>query len=237
MKLLNRNGFSMVQVMMAAGMMGVLSLGMMKMMETQKKSAKSIKAGVEVQAFYSELRAYMGKSTYCIANFEGEVLKEGDQFDLEELVKPNGKILYKVGNKYGDRSFKIAKIEVTDFEKDSDTSGIMKLQFVLDKIGKSYGAKSYTKILKIDVLLDDKGKLTSCATMGSLISGGGLEGSVKVDNVEEAIKDIQEGKKTEDTEKVQETIDNSEKLKELQKSLDAINQSNKKLEEMMKNQE
>jgi hypothetical protein len=234
MKLLNKNGFSMVQIMMAAGMMGILSLGMMKMMETQTKSAKSIKSSVEVQAFYNEARAYLGKSSYCTANFKGEVMNEGDQFDLEELIKPNGKVLYKVGKIYGDRSFRISKIEVIDFEKDSEISGIMKLQFVLDKIGKSYGAKSYTKILKIDVALNDKRELTSCATMGSLLTGiSGSEGSEQVDNIEGTIKDMQEGKNTEDTEKVQDTINKNSRLQQFQKSVDTVDQVNKRMEQML----
>ena len=237
MKLLKNNGFSMIQVMMAAGMMGVLSLGMMKMMETQRKSAKSIKTGVEVQFFYNELRGYMGKSAYCLANFEGQVLNEGDQFELEEIVKPNGKVLFKVGELYGERTFRISKIEVLEFESDSDTSGIMKLQFVLDKIGKSYGAKSYKKILKIDVVLDVDGKVTSCATMGSLLSGlsgtGGIEGTTRLDDVEETVQEISEGKKSEESVQIQKTIDNNPKLKELQNSIDSMQQTNNKIEEMM----
>ena len=234
MKFLNKDGFSIVQVMIAAGMMGIVSLGMMKMMENQRKSTKSMKTSMEVDAFYSEAKAYFSKDGYCLKNFTGEVLKNGDKFEILELIKPNGNTLYKVGDIYGNRTFKISRIDVIGFEKETDTTGIMKLQFELTKMGDSYGAKSYKRILKLDTSLDKDSKLINCATFGSLASGlggGSLEGTVKVDNVEKALKDIQEGKSTDATKQVEKAIQGNQQLQNLQKTIDTLRKANEKMQQ------
>ncbi|WP_127716537.1 hypothetical protein [Halobacteriovorax sp. HLS] len=234
MKIFKEDGFSIVQVMIAAGMMGIVSLGMMKMMENQRKSTKSMKTSMEVDSFYNEAKTYFSKDGYCSKNFEGEVLKSGDKFEIMELIKPNGKTLYKVGEIYGNRTFKISKIDIIDFEKETDTSGIMKLQFSLTKMGDSYGAKSYKRILKLDTSLDENKKVVNCATFGSLISGiagGNLEGTEKVENVEQAIKDIQAGKSTEATKKVEKTIESNQQLKNLQNTIDSLRKANELMEQ------
>ena len=228
----------MVQIMMAAGMMGVLSLGLMKMMENQRLSHKSAKASSEALSFYQEIKGYLSKSSYCSKNFEGEVLNEGDKFEFEEILKPNGKVLFKVGDIIGDRALKISKMEVINFEKDSETSGIMKVRFSLAKIGKSYGASSFLKIVKLDVSLDEKSAVVSCATLGSLSQsavslGGNAEGSQKLENVEEALSDLNKGKNTQRAKDLQKAIDGNNELKQMQKSLEALHQSNKEMEKLL----
>jgi hypothetical protein len=232
MKFQNNSGFSMVQIMIAAAMMGVLSLGMLQMMENQAKSNRSIKASNELQAFFNEARAYMGKTTYCTKNFGGEVMGEGEVLELDEIIKPNDKVLYAVGDIIGDRSLKIAKIEAIEFEKDTETTGMMKLRFTLEKLGKSYGAKFYKRSMKIDMATDEGGKVTACATLGNLATGFAGEGSPQAENAEQGVKDLQEGKETEAAKTTEEIIKSNSNLQSIQDSIDSMQQTNKKMEEL-----
>ncbi|WP_372654047.1 hypothetical protein [Halobacteriovorax sp.] len=230
---LNDNGFSMVQIMMAAGMMGILSLGMMKMMENQKLSVKSLESSAAAVNFYTEAKAYLGRPGYCSKNFEGIVLEEGDAFELDNILKANGDILYEKGQIYESGIFRLESISTKSFEKDTETSGLMQLRFKLDKVGKSYGAKSFTKILKLSFSLDENGKVLSCSTLGSG-SSFSFEGSQQSIDAEQGVKDLQAGVKSEDSKKVEKVIESNPALKEMRKSLETLRESNKKIEEMLK---
>ncbi|OUR96145.1 hypothetical protein A9Q84_07225 [Halobacteriovorax marinus] len=215
--------------MMAAGMMGILSLGMMKMMETQRKSAKSVKTSAEIQSFYMEAKGYLAKSGYCKKTFEDMTIKEDEEFELEDVLKPNGKVLYKVGELYGDRTFRLTSIQVSGFEKDSESSGIMKLHFYMKKIGKSYGAKEYMRYIKIDVQVGTKGEILDCGTLGSMLGGTALDGTQGVENMEVAIKDLQDGKVTEETKKLEKVIYNNKQLKSISDSIDSMKKTNEQM--------
>ncbi len=230
---LNNNGFSMVQVMMAAGMMGILSLGMMKMMENQKLSLNSQRASAAAVNFYTEAKAYLGRPGYCSKNFEGITLEEGDAFELDNILKPNGDVLYEKGKIYESGLFRLESISTKSFERDTESTGLMLLNFKLDKVGKSYGGKSFTKSVKLSFNLDDKGKVLSCSTLATA-SSLSFEGSQQAINTEEGIKDLQSGENSEKAKKVDQVIENSPALIEMKKSLEILNESNKKIEEMLK---
>lgn len=230
---LNNNGFSMVQIMMAAGMMGLLSLGMMKMMENQKLSAKSMRASAEAVNFYTEARNYLARPGYCSKNFEGVTLEEGDSFELDNILNANGDILYEIGKIYSGGLFRLDSISTKNYENDTESTGLMQLVFKLDKVGKSYGAKSFTKIVKLSFNVDKNGKVLSCASLGSM-GGFSFEGSQQSIDAEQGIRDLQAGSKSKESEKVEQIIDNNPSLKEMKKSLKTLHESNRKIEEMLK---
>ncbi len=234
MRKLNNNGFSMVQIMMAAGMMGLLSLGMMKLMENQKLSAKSVRSTAAVQSFYLEAKAYLARPGYCAKNFEGVTLKDGVEFELEDILKANGQPIYKKGQIYETGLIRLDSISTRNFEKDTESKALMHLVFNLSKVGKSYGAKKYVRIVKLSLDLDKEGKVLNCSTFGSSASGFAFDGSESAVNTEEAIKDLNSGKETEQARKVESLIEKSGALKEMNKNLKKLQETNKRFEEMFK---
>lgn len=232
MRKIGNSGFSMVQVMMAAGMMGVLSLGIMKLMDNQRKSAKAIKSSAEAHSFYLEAKAYMARPGYCKKNFLGLKIAEGDEFVLEDILKSNGKTLYKPGQIFG-RSLRLESISTANFEKDTEFTALMDLRFKLDKIGKSYGAKGYTRILKLNLSLDKDGSVKDCSTFGAATSNS-FDGSPAAIAVQEGIKDLNSGTKSAESEKVKSFLEKNAALKEMNKSIQTMKEANKKMEEMFK---
>ncbi|PIK13905.1 MAG: hypothetical protein CES88_13040 [Halobacteriovorax sp. JY17] len=223
----------MVQIMMAAGMMGLLSLGMMKLMENQTLSEKSLRSRAAVQNFYSEAKAYLARPGYCAKNFEGVYLKDGVEFELEDILKSNGKPIYKKGEIYELGLIRLDSITTRNFEKDSEFKGLMQLVFNFSKVGKSYGAKKYVRVVKLSLELDKEGRVLNCSTLGSP-SSFSFEGSENTVNTEGALNDLYHGKETEDSKKVKSLIEGSSALKEMNKNLEKLKESNKQLEEMFK---
>lgn len=81
-KILNHSGMSMVQVMIAIGLMGAVSLGLMRMMEQQTKQAKTTKINMELANLKNKLSIIANKRVFCAANFQGR--KKGHE--IEELL-------------------------------------------------------------------------------------------------------------------------------------------------------
>ncbi|WP_417335386.1 hypothetical protein [Halobacteriovorax marinus] len=231
MKKLNNSGFSMVQLMMAAGMMGLLSVGVMKIMENQRKSAKSIQSSAHAQSFFMEARTYMARPGYCKKNFEGLQIAKGDEFEIEEVLKSNGKVLYKKGQTFGG-ALKLSSISMSKFEKETDTTALMNLNFSLDKIGNSYGAKGFKKILKLEVYLNEKSEILDCGSFG--LVHGMMNGSESQEGLHDGVKDLQKGIDSDNSKKVKSIMKKSNALKQLNNTINSINETNKQMEEMFK---
>ena len=223
----------MVQIMMAAGMMGLLSLGLMKLMENQRLSAKSLKSSAAAQNFYNEAKAYLGRPGYCSKNFEGVRVKEGDEFELENILKANGDTLYIAGKIYEQGLLRLESISTKNFERDSESTGLMQLVFKLAKVGKSYGAKAFVRIVKLSLSLDEDGKILNCGPLGS--SGGfSFEGSEKAMDAEKGISELQDGVESEDAKNVGNIIEKNPSLKQMNEALKNLKETNKQMEEMFK---
>jgi len=68
---MNKKGFSLVEIMVAAGMMSLLALGGMKLMKNQTKSSKTIAQGFEETAILNEIRTLLTDAKSCAETFSG----------------------------------------------------------------------------------------------------------------------------------------------------------------------
>jgi prepilin-type N-terminal cleavage/methylation domain-containing protein len=66
---MDKKGFSLVEVMVAAGMLGLVSLGVMKLTENQSKSSKTFETKFEVTSIVAEIRTLLSNSDSCTSTF------------------------------------------------------------------------------------------------------------------------------------------------------------------------
>lgn len=71
MRYINTKGFSLVSVMIAAGMMGGLALGVMKFMQDSSKSSTTLMANVEVNDLHQKVLLFLSNPLNCKATFSG----------------------------------------------------------------------------------------------------------------------------------------------------------------------
>lgn len=64
-KLLNNSGFSLVEIMVAAGMLGVISLGVTQMMSNMTKGQKNFEQDVEVNEINNKLKKALADQSTC----------------------------------------------------------------------------------------------------------------------------------------------------------------------------
>lgn len=166
MNLNQDKGFSLVQVMIAAGLMSMLSLFMLKMQENQRMSQNKIEMDGEISSFMNKLNGFFHRGDYCEKNIVGKNVQDGvgEPIELEKFIAPNGKVIFEKGGLYGNRTFELASITKDNFFYDSEDrhSGNLTLMVKLKKHKKSFGAKIIAKKIDLMVYLNDNGKITAC---------------------------------------------------------------------------
>jgi hypothetical protein len=168
MKKLEQNGFSLVEIMIAGGLLCALAMGYMKFMDQQNRVDKGRRASIEVDALYLEIRGYLAKSGSCTKSFEDANLK--DSPSITSIKKPNGNDKYIINKLYGNRLVKIKKMVIRSFDYDSEetTRGIGTFEVQFEKQGKIVGGKHIRKEISLDMLLDEDQYILECATVGNL---------------------------------------------------------------------
>ena len=66
---LSTTGFSLIEVMVAVGLMGIVSLGVMKLMNNMSKGQKSVQSSMELDNF---IKSVQGKETPIVTGKAGK---------------------------------------------------------------------------------------------------------------------------------------------------------------------
>lgn len=110
MKILNEKGFSLIQVMVAFGLAGVLSLVVMKTTENARKAQKYTEVKSNEMQIINQINNYISNSSVCTAAFSG--FRAGDHFgNLIFNTKGTGSKLVK-GEEVGNTKLIIEDLQV-----------------------------------------------------------------------------------------------------------------------------
>lgn len=175
----DQEGFSLVQVMVAMGIAGLLMVALMRMQEQQSMTSRKAAVDIEVNSFQSQMNGFIGRPGYCDKNFLDREF-DSEPIELEQFLKPNGDPKFEVGQKYGNGKFKILTMTLKDFEFDDEIgyevggAGLANFEVKLERLGKMFGTKNITKNFEISLYVDDKKMIKGC---GSTMAGGMLGGS------------------------------------------------------------
>jgi|GEM_PF-3229418 len=237
MFLRNESGMSLVQVVIASGLMGLLAVFMMRMQENQLKGQNTVATKAEVTEFVQKLNSYLSTPGYCEKNLGRSSLTPDAEFSLNKILTPNDVVLFEVGEKYGNRHFVLESIKKEKFFYDTDekNSGILKLVVNLKKTKKTFGNSSIKKVIELIVQLDSEGQVIGCGA-ASTVGAAGQTG-IDAESVNKVVlgKDGTESKVEKiQIEKVKKVIEGNPALMELQKSIKSLKESNEKMKEMQK---
>jgi hypothetical protein len=233
--ILNERGMSLVQVVIAAGMMSMLGLFMMRMQENQSKTQNDIEAKAEMLSFMQKFSSLMATPGYCEKNLKGIKIGRESGISLDKFIAPNGRVVFKVGEVYGDRQIILKSIEQKEFffDDEEETRGILSLSVALEKKKKSFGARVLKKTLEVIVRVDEKGQIAGCASSGIDTTGASTIGAVPIEKV---IKKSAAGIEMDDLDEkeIKKIIDNNEALKQMQEAINNMNKSNSEMDKVFK---
>jgi len=240
MNIHNEKGFSLIQIVIAAGLMGMLSLYMLKMQQNQMMNQNKILMDTEILQFMNKLNGFFDRSEYCEKNLMGKSVIDAEGFELLKFEAPNGRTLFEKGQLYGNRTFELESIQKSDFFFDTKDkrSGNLTLTITLKKHKKSFGSDHIKKKLDLMVYLDEDGVINSCSSNSFSGVGAGANTNIKTEDIRDVVswavkdKDAVDEKTEKKYEDIQKTIESNPALKELQKSIQSLQKSNEELEKL-----
>jgi len=187
---------SLIEVMIAAGLMGALSYMGMMLFEQQNKQARDIQVRFEVQDVLGQIRSLLGDSLSCQASL-AEVKVDNNGSDtapsfLSEVVDiQDNKFVTKdrfhtmasqPDRKYGNNLVQIQKYELSNNNdpevgiNESTRTGSLYLNVYFDKGKLALGGAIIRKSILLKIVLDSEvNKIVSC-TSSNVVSGsnGGI---------------------------------------------------------------
>lgn len=82
-----QNGFSLIEILVAMAVLGIMSAGMMTMISDQNKANKSTQLTMETNELYGKVQRYMLNSSVCSETLNNVVLAAGAQTTVTEIKK------------------------------------------------------------------------------------------------------------------------------------------------------
>ena len=164
--LMQRRGFSLAEIMVAAGLLGALSLGVMQMTKTMTVNQKRAKTAFEVNTISSAIHQMMLNSTACSGTLGvGAPVSVGRE--LDDIKNRTGAVAFDKTTEYANGTVKIISINLADVSLDGTPGtvryGDSNIQVVFEKNDSiSNHTKRVIKRFPVRVEVDASDNLLKC---------------------------------------------------------------------------
>jgi type II secretory pathway pseudopilin PulG len=154
----NQNGFSLLQVIVAAGLMSMLSLALMNTMESAQKNVHHAEDKAELLNFVYRMNTNFLDETACNNTFGGLSVSKGETIDIDTIKSKNNSILAALDQVIPGRGYLIQDMYLNRTANDESM-----LTMVFEKQSKrSFGVMSLTRDFPLNINYDDVNMITSC---------------------------------------------------------------------------
>jgi len=155
----NEKGFSLAELMVTAGIMGMISLGIMQMIQNQNKAMINAESKSEEIQLINQIRTTLIKKENCDATFTGEPLNAV----VTDVKLENGNNIFTTNNIYGNRVIRIDNMNLSaNTVPGPDSNGTVKLNVTLTRLKKRNGIKTITKSIMLQVRTDATNNIAEC---------------------------------------------------------------------------
>lgn len=152
-------GFSLIQVMVAAGILGGLSLVVLQLAQNQNQIMSHSEAKSEELELVNQARIVLSRREACLESFQGLSPDE----EVVDLLNANGEPVFSVGSVYGNRSLRINEMFLENQTVPSGGgSGEVLLNIVMERLKKDTGASDITKEIMLQVATNSDDEIVSC---------------------------------------------------------------------------
>ena len=177
----NRNGFSLVGILVGVSLLGILTVGMMQVFSNMMRGQNYNKFRSQVENFGEEFRTALSSHNVCTNTFTGITLNPATTTPPLTAIKNDAGTgnLYTLNTDLGDHSFKINEIKLVStpsspwYVEDNATTGTghMILTVNYQATTEQSGPKDYYRTYTISTRRDSSGKLVDCASMAKMSDG------------------------------------------------------------------
>ena len=174
----SRNGFSLVQVLVAMGLASAGFFVMMRQTDLQTKTQRSMYEHMDVQSFTKTINLHMNKSGNCTETLKGLDPITTGEVDVPDIKNSSAEIRFTPGGKTSGSKHGRIYLKSLKILKNGNVSASrlvdINLVATMEKSGKGYG-NEVSQIVPLQVLLNPapNNKILSCdnATTDSIPKG------------------------------------------------------------------
>lgn len=170
----NERGFSLIEVLIAIGLMGALSAWMMNIFTQQTKNEKTTATNMDIDSLGQEIRNVVANGDSCAKTFLGVDPNQVGAITEIQKVLSDGSVQkrFQSGSKrVGNSGLLIAsydlKTDETYFIPTGQKTGETVLSINYDRGKMVQGAKLKTYKIPLSVALDESGKIMGCSALAS----------------------------------------------------------------------
>lgn len=182
----NQKGFSLIQVMVAVGIMGGLSLVMAQMMENGNKQINYIDFKLSNIDLKKELTYYMSFAENCAQTLNSQDITTkrllGSEIPIDQIKNSDSRTLFKVGNTYH-RDLILSGLTLKNYTPASEKithQGVANLEYTIKAKKNVLGPSEIRRQLKLEMYFDrENNQVARCrvVTDGSTNTSNGFRSS------------------------------------------------------------
>ncbi len=169
-KLFSKKGFSLVEIMVAVGLMGGLSMVTMHIAQEANKTKTDLTIDADILELQSNITTVLNDRASCIKSLDGLTVSSGSSVQVSEIYREvktsmNDQVIAKIGEKYNNNSIEITDMQLEEFS--SSVAGYSHaLVVTIDRLKGLKGANSAKKSefkITIPLVLIKKGtEIAAC---------------------------------------------------------------------------
>jgi len=168
---MKKNGFGIIEVIVASGLMAIVSVGIITLLTDIVKTQRGIQAKDLQREIMAEIRTLLNNKTACLNSFIG-----GDpaaSFTRDYIKDSANANRFSKNNNDQSNSLKYIEFKIEGWQSDAGytTQGLASLMVTLEKQGSVSGVKQIRQGIKLKIKRDAAGNITECFSIGSSSDG------------------------------------------------------------------
>lgn len=173
----NPRGFTLIEVLVAAGLLGVLVLVLSSALQQGFLGFKSVDNRQSMASQFAEMRMKLGKRNICTGNLKDKVVNLGNEMILNRLdnfdisLNPTGEILFdQTVENTKDIGIVVAKLTLTPKTKLSKNFLIGEVRIHYQSKGKSLGPDQMSRTFSLALSVNDAdNKIVNCGALDETV--------------------------------------------------------------------
>jgi hypothetical protein len=170
----NNKGLGLMEVIMASGLIGGLSLVILQMTQNSQKGVTALEIGTDIETTTKRIQQQLSDPDNCTLTLQNQDAKSTDQGVITGLtlkrVEPPNTVNFTVGMVLGQKRLKIKSYKISDSYPDVGVDSSNTTHFIIsfDRGNKGLGTKLIERKIPIKVEVNTNKKILSCYAVSAL---------------------------------------------------------------------
>ena len=169
----SQHGFTLVEVLVTIGIISILGAVTASLMEFSVKGNSMQRFSIQTNNYDAETRAILSSPVGCAKSFSGVDLTKAttEAIPITQIVDEKGKVMSVLNTPYGDRSFILTSMTLSDYVETTDPGGRIVLTMIYNSTVDTLGPKVFTRLINLETIKGPAGRLMKCVALAKMSDG------------------------------------------------------------------